>query len=259
MAPYLPSALGATEEPLLDMVKAYAVFASLGRRMYPHFIRRVLDRDGTELERWQSPEPEEVLSPYIASTVVRLMEGVVDHGTAASIRAYGEFNGWDIGGKTGTVNDFTDAWFLGYTPTVCTGVWIGFDEKKTLGNKETGAVAALPIWVEFMKEFQKGQPSRRFQLVTTPPPMMAALQEQRRLERGGGWVEGSHGQPLPIVGGPPNLDVLPTSLLPIEPKPDRSGSGRTGISSEPVPPGTLPPAPLPPSDQRQRRPRRTEP
>lgn len=257
MAPYLSSALGATEEPLLDLVKAYAVFANLGRRVYPHFIRRVLDRDGTELERWSSPAPDEILSSYVASTVVRMMQGVVNNGTAAAIRAHGEFSGWDIGGKTGTVNDFTDAWFIGYTPTVCTGVWVGFDEKKSLGNKETGAVAALPIWIEFMKAYVKGQPPRRFHLVTMPPPVMAQLQEQRRLERGGGWVEGSHGQPLPIVGGPPNLNVLPSTLLPIEQRSDRDGRGRAEEASEPALPGTVPATP--PAEQRQRRPRRTEP
>ncbi|MBI3950873.1 MAG: PBP1A family penicillin-binding protein [Acidobacteria bacterium] len=258
MAPYLSSALGATEEPLIDMVKAYAVFANVGKRVYPHFIRRVLDRDGVELERWQEPEPEEVLSPYVASTVVQLMEGVVNSGTAAAIRGHGEFSGWDMGGKTGTVNDFTDAWFIGYTPTVCTGVWIGFDEKKSLGNKESGAVAALPIWINFMKEHQKGQRPRRFELVTTPPPMMASLQQQRRLERGGGWVEGSEGQLLPIVGGPPNLDVLPGDVAPAEDSSGGNGRQETVVPL-PVLPETLPKAPLPTPDQRQRRPRRTEP
>jgi penicillin-binding protein 1A len=235
------------------------VFANLGQRVYPHFIRRVLDRDGTELERWLSPMPDEILSSYVASTVVRLMQGVVNNGTAASIRAHGEFSGWDIGGKTGTVNDFTDAWFIGYTPTVCTGVWIGFDEKKTLGNKEAGAVAALPVWIEFMKAYLNGQPPRRFQLVTTPPPVMAQLQEQRRLERGGGWVEGSQGQPLPIVGGPPNLDVIPSTLLPIKQKLDRDGHRDAEMTSEPTLPRAIPTTPLPPAEQRQRRPRRTEP
>jgi penicillin-binding protein 1A len=260
MAPYLSSALGATEEPLLDMVKAYAVFANLGKRVSPHLIRRVLDRDGTELERWPPPAPEEVLSPYIASTVVRLMEGVVNQGTAASIRGHAEFNGWDIGGKTGTVNDFTDAWFLGYTPTVCTGVWMGFDEKKSLGNKESGAVAALPIWIDFMREFQKGEPPRRFSLVTTPPPMTATLQEQRRGERGG-WVIGSEGQPLPVADGPPNLDVLPSTPPPDVGVSAVSGRARSPAIPESVVPKTIPvaPAPVPQPDRRQQRPRRTEP
>lgn len=207
MAPYLSSALGATEEPLIDMVKAYSVFANVGRRVHPHFIRRVVNWDGSELERWEPPEQEQVLSPYIASTVVKLMQGVVNGGTAGSIRGYPDFSRWDIGGKTGTVNDFTDAWFIGYTPTVCAGVWIGFDEKRPLGNKEAGAVAALPAWIEFMKAYVKNQEPKRFRLVTDPPAQMAALQSQRRRERGV-WVEGSGGQLLPIAETTPVLDPL---------------------------------------------------
>jgi penicillin-binding protein 1A len=207
MAPYLSSALGATEEPLIDMVKAYAVFAGVGQRVHPHFIRRVVNWDGAELGRWEPPEPERVLSPYVASTMVRLMQGAVNGGTAASIRGHPEFSRWDIGGKTGTVNDFTDAWFIGYTPTLCAGVWIGFDEKRPLGNKETGAVGALPIWIEFMKTAVKGQEPQRFRLVTQPSAEVATLQAQRRRERVT-WVEGSDGQLLPIMNNGPALDPL---------------------------------------------------
>jgi penicillin-binding protein 1A len=178
MAPFLPSALGATEEPLLAMTAAYAIFANRGLRVHPHAIRRVIDRDGKELEQWEAPPPERVLDPYVASTMVTLMQGVVNSGTAARIRSYPEFAPWPIGGKTGTVNDFTDAWFIGYTPIVAVGVWIGFDEKKSLGTKETGAVAALPIWIEFMKEYLKDKTPQPFHLTTDMPEWIAKAREK---------------------------------------------------------------------------------
>jgi len=183
MAPFLPSALGATEEPLLAMTAAYAIFANQGRRVVPHLIRRVVDRDGRELERWEAPPTEQVLDPYVASTMVRLLQGVVNGGTAARIRTYAEFRAWPIAGKTGTVNDFTDAWFIGFTPTVCTGVWIGFsDRKRSLGPGETGSVAALPIWIEFMREYLKDKTPTTFELITEMPEWIRAAREQTERE-----------------------------------------------------------------------------
>jgi penicillin-binding protein 1A len=214
MQPVLASALGATEEPLLDMTKAYAIFASLGKDVQPHVIRRVVDRDGAELERWQSPQPIEVLSPYVASTVVSLLKEVVTNGTASAVSGYG-FTGWDIGGKTGTVDDYTDAWFIGFTPTVCTGVWIGYDEKRTLGHGQTGGAAALPIWLDFMKGYLKKQKPRRFELEKEPPPMMAELQDQRKHERSELFPRRPGEGPLPGIGGPSNWEGLPGVSLPV--------------------------------------------
>lgn len=218
MAPFLPSALGATEEPLLAMTAAYAIFANQGLRVHPHSIRRVIDRDGKELERWEAPPPERVLDPYVASTMVTLMQGVVNSGTAARIRSYPEFAPWPIGGKTGTVNDFTDAWFIGYTPTVATGVWIGFDEKKSLGNKETGAVAALPIWIEFMKEYLKDKTPQPFQLTTEMPEWIAKAREKT-----GRPASGAVGIPEPP---PPVATTLPRLV-----EPGGDGSGRPAGST----------------------------
>jgi penicillin-binding protein 1A len=199
MAPFLPSALGATEEPLLAMTAAYGILANQGKRVHPHYIRQVLDRDGRELEHWDPPKPEQVLDPYVASTVVTLMEGVVNFGTAARIRSSPEFKDWQIGGKTGTVNDFTDAWFLGYTPTVSTGVWIGFDEMKTLGNKETGAVAALPIWIDYMKQYLKDKQPKLFEVVAQMPD----------------WIATARGETIkPAGSGLPELPAAVPSLLP---------------------------------------------
>ncbi len=158
----LPSALGATEEPLLDMVSAYSAFSNMGTRVKPHLIREVIDADGTVIRQWERDEKEksfQVISPWVASQMQYMMRGVVTGGTAARIMSSKELSKWMICGKTGTVNDFTDAWFIGYTPSYTAGVWIGYPNlKKTLGNKEAGSVAALPMWIDFMEKFLRGKP-----------------------------------------------------------------------------------------------------
>ncbi|HVG19875.1 MAG TPA: PBP1A family penicillin-binding protein [Blastocatellia bacterium] len=158
----LPSALGATEEPLLDMVSAYSAFSNMGMRVKPHLIQRVTDADGEVKMEW-NPEPSKVISPFVASQMQDMMRGVVTGGTAGSIMSNKELSKRMICGKTGTVNDFTDAWFIGYTPTYTAGVWIGYPGlKKTLGNKEAGSVAALPMWIQFMEKFLKDKPNDKF-------------------------------------------------------------------------------------------------
>ena len=148
MAPYLPSALGATEVPLDQMVSAYSAFPNKGVRVEDHLIRRVLDRDGVVLEEWEKTTYK-VTSEYVALTMVELMRGVVTGGTATAAGAVGV----PSAGKTGTVNDHTDVWYIGYTPTYVTGVWMGYpDRKKNLGRDMTGGHGALPIWVN-QKDF----------------------------------------------------------------------------------------------------------
>lgn len=158
----LPSALGATEEPLVDMVSAYSAFSNQGVRVKPHLIARVTDSDGETKQEW-TPESSKVISPYVAAQMQDMMRGVVTGGTAGSMMSNKELAKRMICGKTGTVNDFTDAWFIGYTPTYTTGVWIGYPGlKKTLGNKEAGSVAALPMWMHFMEKFLKDKPNDKF-------------------------------------------------------------------------------------------------
>jgi len=158
----LPSALGATEEPLVDMVSAYSAFSNQGVRVKPHLIARVTDSDGETKQEW-TPESFKVISPYVAAQMQDMMRGVVTGGTAGSMMSNKELAKRMICGKTGTVNDFTDAWFIGYTPTYTTGVWIGYPGlKKTLGNKEAGSVAALPMWMHFMEKFLKDKPNDKF-------------------------------------------------------------------------------------------------
>ena len=158
----LPSALGATEEPLIDMVSAYSAFSNQGVRVNPHLIRRVTDADGDMTKEWPA-ETSKVISPWVATQMQIMMRGVVTGGTAGSMMANKELAKRMICGKTGTVNDFTDAWFIGYTPTYTAGVWIGYPGlKKTLGNKEAGSVAALPMWIHFMEKFLKDKPNDQF-------------------------------------------------------------------------------------------------
>lgn len=143
--PYLPVALGAVELTLLEHTSAYSTFPNDGVRAMPHYIVKVTDYDGRVLEENYSVV-QDVISPSTARTMTSMLRDVVLHGTgiAATRLKY------PVAGKTGTTNDFTDAWFIGFSPDLTCGVWVGFDERKTLGNKETGARTALPIWMDFM-------------------------------------------------------------------------------------------------------------
>jgi penicillin-binding protein 1A len=144
--PYLSLALGATEATLLEVTSAYSTFPNHGLRMTPYFLRRVSDRDGNLLEQHHT-SPQDTLSAATAFLVTNLLQGVVQHGTAAAAASLE----WPLGGKTGTVDNYTDAWFVGFDPSITVGVWIGHDKKKPVGPDETGAAAALPIWRDVMR------------------------------------------------------------------------------------------------------------
>lgn len=169
MAPSLPSALGASEASLLEMTSAYSTFPNKGIRMTPHMIRKVYSRDGSLLEDWDNSSSK-VTSEYVALTMVDMMRGVTGPGgTAPGASAAGQ----PLAGKTGTVNDHTDVWFIGYTPTWVTGVWMGNPEKKeNLGSYMTGGHGALPYFNAFMDVFMKGKPKESF---TQPPPIPADI------------------------------------------------------------------------------------
>lgn len=158
MQPYLPLALGASEATLMNMVRAYGAFANQGLMMEPVYVEKILDRDGNLLEQ-NHPRAKEVMRADIAYLMTDVLQGVIRRGTAVKAKALKR----PLAGKTGTTDDCTDAWFIGYTPTLICGVWVGFDEKKTLGKKETGAEAALPIWIDFMQTVLKEQPVEEFQ------------------------------------------------------------------------------------------------
>lgn len=154
---YLPVALGSAEVTLLEQTAAFSVFPNDGVRIAPHYIRKVVSYDGQVLEE-NFPEVKDVVSVRTARIMTSLLREVVLHGTAYSASRLNH----PLAGKTGTTNDFTDAWFVGFSPSVTCGVWIGFDEKKTLGAKETGGMAALPVWIEYMKAAIAAKPDEKF-------------------------------------------------------------------------------------------------
>jgi penicillin-binding protein 1A len=163
LPPYLPLALGAADMQLLQHVSAFTVFPDDGIRIDPHMIRRVTSYDGALLEE-AHPEVHDVVSPDTARTMTAMLEEVIQFGTGIAAKSLGR----PAGGKTGTTQDYTDAWFVGFTPQITSGVWVGFDDKQiSLGKKETGARAALPIWLEFMQSASAGTPTQDFPNVVT--------------------------------------------------------------------------------------------
>jgi penicillin-binding protein 1A len=162
---YLPVALGAAEVTLFEQTSAFSVFPNDGVRITPRYITKVEDYEGRILEE-DFPDVKDVISARTARIMTFMLREVVLHGTgiAASSMKY------PLAGKTGTTNDFTDAWFIGFSPSITTGVWMGYDEKKTLGPKESGARAALPIWMDFMKVALAGKDPGDFQPMPELPP-----------------------------------------------------------------------------------------
>jgi penicillin-binding protein 1A len=155
--PYLPIALGAVDISLEEQVASYAVFPNDGIRVAPRLLRKVSNADGITL--WQdNTAVNEVIAQRTARTMMTLLRAVADRGTGAAAAQLKH----PLGGKTGTTSDFTDAWFLGFSPSVTCGVWVGYDTRESLGEKETGAVAALPIWIDFMRAAIAGKPDEQF-------------------------------------------------------------------------------------------------
>jgi penicillin-binding protein 1A len=155
--PYLPVALGSVEVTLAQQVGAYSSFPNDGVRVTPHLLRRVTSSDGVSLYE-DHAEVNESTSAKAARTMLMLMQQVTASGTAAAAQTLKH----PLGGKTGTTSDFTDAWFLGFSPSVTCGVWTGYDTRQSLGDKETGAKAALPIWMDFMTAADVGKDDERF-------------------------------------------------------------------------------------------------
>jgi penicillin-binding protein 1A len=158
LPPYLPVALGSAEITLMEQTSAYSVFPNDGVRVTPRYITRVTDYEGRVLEE-DFPEVKDVISQRTARIMTSMLRDVVLHGTAIAAARLP----FPVAGKTGTTNDFTDAWFVGFSPTMSCGVWVGYDEKKSLGAKETGAHAALPIWMNFMTAAMSGKDAGDFQ------------------------------------------------------------------------------------------------
>ena len=198
----LSLALGSSDLSLFELTRAYAVFAGGGRRITPVFIRRVTDRNGEVLlenaplgnlsgdieatdvdeidvaapisalgaEGGEEEDPDRVISPELAYLMTRLLRAVVEdpNGTGWRLKALNR----PVAGKTGTTNDQADAWFLGFSPGIVTGVWVGHDESRFLGWGETGSRAAAPIWVDYMGVALKERPVREF---SEPDPIVYPL------------------------------------------------------------------------------------
>ncbi len=169
LPPYLPVALGAAEVTLFEQTSAFSVFPNDGVRVTPRYITKVTDYEGRLMEE-DFPEVKDVISARTARIMTSMLREVVLHGTGISASSLK----YPLAGKTGTTNDCTDAWFIGFSPSMTTGVWMGYDEKKSLGAKETGAHAALPIWMDFMKTALAGKDPGEFQLVPQLPSSATA-------------------------------------------------------------------------------------
>ncbi len=173
MPAFLPVAIGAADITLYEQVGAYSVFPNDGIRIEPHYIRRVTQANGLPLNE-KAPAIDEVISVDTAREMMQLFEAVARSGTGA---ATSELN-HPFGGKTGTTNNYTDAWFIGFSPSVTCGTWVGFDNRQSLGEKETGARAALPIWMEFMRAAIADKPNEAFATAGPPKKTLAASASQ---------------------------------------------------------------------------------
>ncbi len=145
---YLSLALGAAEATLLEITSAYTAFPNQGVRMEPYSVVSVADREGNLLEEHRA-QPREAIRADTAFIMTNLLRGVIQRGTGRAAAALD----WPLGGKTGTVDDYTDAWFVGFDPDLTVGVWVGYDQKKPIGDDETGGATALPIWIDFMRVY----------------------------------------------------------------------------------------------------------
>ncbi len=156
--PYLSLSLGTFDVSLLEMVSAFCVFPNQGIRVKPYFIARIEDREGAVLEETRV-ETEYVISPQTAYLITSMLQGVILRGTGAAASSLGI----PLAGKTGTTSNFTDAWFIGFSPSLCAGVWVGHDTKVPIGERQAGAVAALPAWIEFFKRVIEDEKARAAQ------------------------------------------------------------------------------------------------
>jgi penicillin-binding protein 1A len=238
---FLPVAIGAADITLAEQVGAYSVFPNDGIRIAPHYIRRVTQADGLPLQQ-QRPQVREVLSVDIAREMMVLLQAVVQHGTGIAAAQMKHA----FGGKTGTTNGYTDAWFIGFSPSVTCGTWIGFDNRETLGEKETGARAALPMWMDFMKvaiadkpneEFSKADaPKRQIEVQTepddsaVPAPKPAPREEHPETED----IDGTGVTPAPTpVQRAPALVPAPAPAAAItEAMPNDSADGGKAVAAD---------------------------
>lgn len=162
LKPVLSISLGAVEVSPIEMATAFATLANQGRRVEPVFITRIVARDGKVIEEWFPQEGEEVLSPQTCFLMCTMMQSVINAGTARIIRSMGFSR--VAAGKTGTTDEYTDAWFVGFTPDISCAVWVGFDKKQPIYRGAGGGSCAAPIWANFMKAATDSMPESNFQV-----------------------------------------------------------------------------------------------
>ncbi len=250
MLPVLAMALGAGETTPFKLTSAYAAFVNGGKRVQPHLIELIQDREGKTLfnadhrdcalckasyngEDYPTVgmDGAQVFDPITAYEITSMLQGVVLRGTGSQVGR--TFPGRPMGGKTGTTNEYRSAWFIGFTPDMIVGTFVGFDDNRSLGNNETGAVAAVPIFIDFMKGALQGEPvhdfkepdNAHFAYVNGIREAFQPGTEPHGDPLGGAPIDPS--APIPVEGAAP----LPTTLLPLAPAP------------RPVPAAGAPPRP----------------
>ena len=190
---YLPIAIGAVEITLQEQVASYSVFPNDGIRVAPRLIRKVSNADGITL--WEdAPAVKEVLDQHTARNMMVMLQAVTTYGTGAAASQLKH----PLGGKTGTTSDYTDAWFLGFSPSVTCGVWVGFDSRQSLGEKETGARAALPIWMPFMKAAIAGKDDEKFLADGADDEKLEAARTAPKSVTGNAAAQVPDGAPKPV-------------------------------------------------------------
>lgn len=215
----LAMALGANSVSLLEMTNSFNTFASMGKRYQPQVIVKVVDSSGNTLEE-NEPISEQTISPAVCYVLTSMLKSVVEEGTATAVKSLGR----PAAGKTGTTNDYVDAWYIGYTPNLVTGVWVGFDEIKPLGHLETGARAALPIWLYYSNFAESSYPAADFVVpdgvsfvdVDAKTGLLAsAASKSRRKEY---FVEGTE----PKEAFDPNIHLLKEEYLYLDKEDDKT-------------------------------------
>lgn len=242
MSPVLAMSLGSGETTPFKLTAAYAAFVNGGRRIEPHLIELVQDREGKPLLRAEQrdcercnvgfngeesphllPSGKEVLDPITAYQITSMLQGVVQRGTAYQVSSLGR----PLAGKTGTTNEYRSAWFVGYSPEIVVGVFVGFDDNRSLGNNETGGVAAVPIFIDFMQTALRGTTSRDFE----PPAnakfvLVNGIREAFRpgteprprltptgpIPYGEAWGKGDPATATPAAPPPPKAQKVPDDL-----------------------------------------------
>ena len=156
--PNLSLALGSTEVMPLELALAYATVARGGYYLPPKAVRTISTVENEEIYTGEPVEPEEVVDPEKVTMLIDMMKGVIKQGTAAKAAGMPYY----LAGKTGTTNDFRDAWFIGFSPNLLCAVWVGYDKETHLAGRESGATAALPIWIDFMSKALTFYPNEDF-------------------------------------------------------------------------------------------------